>query len=74
MNTFETLADICHTRLGQEMDSITPDATFAELGADSLDLVDFIMEVESVFDIEIPDEELEKFKNLGDVAKYIEEN
>ena len=45
-----------------------------ELGADSLDLVDVIMSVEDVFDVEIPDEEVEKLRCVGDLVHYIEEH
>jgi len=43
-----------------------------DLEADSLDAVEVIMALEDEFDIEIPDEDAEKFANIGDIAKYVE--
>ncbi len=74
MDIFDTLATLCQTHLGKDKDTITPDTTFDELGADSLDMAELIMEVESKFDVEIPDEELEKFRNIKDVIDFIEKN
>jgi acyl carrier protein len=45
-----------------------------DLGADSLDLVEVLMACEDEFDVEIPDEDAEKFKNVGDLVHYIENN
>ncbi len=44
-----------------------------DLDADSLDLIDLAMSLEDEFEAEVPDEELEKFKTVGDIVKYIEE-
>ncbi len=44
-----------------------------DLDADSLDAVEVMMALEDEFDIEIPDEDAEKFKNIGDIVRYIEE-
>ena len=43
-----------------------------DLGADSLDVVDLVMSIEENFDIEIPDEDVENIKTVGDIGKYIE--
>ena len=43
-----------------------------DLGADSLDVVDLVMSIEENFDIEIPDEDVESIKTVGDIVKYIE--
>ncbi len=72
MDTFEALSDLCREYLGK--DTITPDTTFDELGADSLDIAELIMEVESRFDVEIPDEQLSKFRNIKDLIDFIEKN
>lgn len=60
-----------------EVDSevqITPATSLIkDLEADSLDAVEVIMDLEDEFDVEIPDEDAEGFKNIGDIAKYIEE-
>ncbi len=45
-----------------------------DLGADSLDIVDLVMSLEEEFDTEIPDEEIENIKTVGDIVKYIENN
>ena len=55
--------------------SITPESSFAnDLGADSLDTVELIMEFENAFGISIPDEDAEKISTVGDAIKYIEEH
>ena len=45
-----------------------------DLGADSLDVVDMLMSLEDEFDVEIPDDEIEKIRTVGDLVTYIEEN
>lgn len=60
-------------KLGVDESQVTPAAAFTtDLGADSLDTVDLIMEFEKEFDIKIPDEEAEKIQTVGDAIKYIE--
>ena len=55
-------------------DDITEDTVLLEdLDADSLDLIDLAMSLEDCFEVEGPDEELENFKTVGDIVKYIEE-
>ncbi|HKK69464.1 MAG: acyl carrier protein [Bacteroidales bacterium] len=62
-------------KLGVDENEVTPEASFTnDLGADSLDTVELIMEFEKEFDISIPDEEAEKIATVGDAIKYIEEN
>ena len=51
---------------------ITKESVFSDLGADSLDQVELIMALEEEFQIEIPDEEAEKIKTVGDAVTYIE--
>ncbi len=61
-------------QLGVKPEEVTPNASFVDdLGADSLDTVELIMALEEEFNIEIPDEDAEKMKTVGDVNKYIEE-
>ena len=61
-------------QLDVEEEKITPEASITEdLGADSLDVVDLIMSLEESFSIEIPDEDIENIKTVGDIVKYIEE-
>ncbi len=71
---FEKLKSILVNQLDLEEDVVTPDALIVEeLGADSLDIVDLIMSLEEEFDVEIPDDQIENIKTVGDVAKYIED-
>ena len=56
-------------------DKITADTDLQEdLGADSLDVVDLLMSIEDEFDVEVPDEEIENIKTVGDIVRYIEEH
>jgi acyl carrier protein len=60
-------------KLGVTEDKVKPEAAFAEdLGADSLDQVELVMALEDEFDIEIPDDEAEKLKKVGDVMAYVQ--
>lgn len=61
-------------KLGVEESDVTPDASFTnDLGADSLDTVELIMEFEKEFDITIPDEDAEKIATVGDAIDYLQE-
>ena len=71
---FEKLQGIISEVLQVDADSITMDTTFVDdLGADSLDIFQIIMAIEEEFDIEIPDEDAEKFQLVGDLVRYVEE-
>ena len=60
-------------QLDVDEDKVTTDASITEdLGADSLDVVDLVMNIEESFDLEIPDEEVENIKTVGDIVKFIE--
>ena len=73
MSTFDKVKDIIVDKLGAEEGKITKTASFMDdLGADSLDTVELIMEMEEEFGIEIPDEEAEKLATVGDAVKYID--
>ena len=62
-------------KLGVDEGQVTENAVFTtDLGADSLDTVDLIMEFEKEFDLKIPDEEAEKIKTVGDAIAFIEAN
>lgn len=62
-------------KLGREESEIAPENSFTnDLGADSLDTVELIMEFENQFGIQIPDEDAEKIATVGDAIKYIEEH
>lgn len=73
MSTFEKVKEIVSKKLGVEESKVTETASFVnDLGADSLDVVEFVMEVEKEFNITIPDEEATKLVTVGDAVKYIE--
>jgi len=62
-------------KLGVDENEVTMEASFTnDLGADSLDTVELIMEFEKEFNIAIPDDQAEKIATVGDAVKYIEEN
>ncbi len=62
-------------KLGVEESEVTPEASFTnDLGADSLDTVELIMEFEKEFNIAIPDEQAEKISSVSEAIKYIEDN
>lgn len=71
--TFDKIKEIVIDQLGVEDNVEITEVTslIGDLEADSLDAVEVVMALEDEFDIEIPDEDAEKFKNLGDIAKYI---
>ncbi|MCL2727336.1 MAG: acyl carrier protein [Bacteroidales bacterium] len=67
--------DIIVDKLGVDESEVTPTASFTnDLGADSLDTVELIMEFEKEFGITIPDEAAEKISTVGDAIAYIEQN
>jgi acyl carrier protein len=73
MATFDKVKDIVVDKLGVDPAKVTESAAFMnDLGADSLDTVEFIMEVEKEFGITIPDEEAGKITTVGDAVKYID--
>ena len=71
---FEKVRSIIVEQLDVEEDQVTMDARIQDdLGADSLDIVDLVMSFEEEFDIEIPDDQVENVKTVGDIVKYIED-
>ncbi|MEZ4686954.1 MAG: acyl carrier protein [Bacteroidia bacterium] len=71
----EKVKAIIIDKLGVEDAEVTPEASFAnDLGADSLDTVELIMEFEKEFNISIPDDSAEKIVTVGDAISYLEEN
>ncbi|MBU9712484.1 acyl carrier protein [Evansella tamaricis] len=69
----DRIAKIVTDRLGVDVAEVKPEATFKDdLGADSLDVVELVMELEDEFDLEISDEDAEKISTVGDVIEYIE--
>lgn len=70
---FDKIRDIIVDQLDVEEDAVTLEASITDdLGADSLDVVDLVMSIEESFDIEIPEEEVENIKTVGDIVKFIE--
>jgi acyl carrier protein len=68
----EKVKDIIANELGVEREKLTNDASFIDdLGADSLDIVELVMEFEKEFNIEIPDEDAEKLRTVGDALNYL---
>jgi len=71
--TFDKIKKIIAEQLQAEADAIKPETNLMkDLEADSLDAVEIIMEIESEFGIEIPDEEAEKFQSIDDIVKYVD--
>ena len=71
----QRVKDIIVEQLGVNPDEVTPEASFIDdLGADSLDTVELVMALEEEFDAEIPDEDAENLKTVGEAIKYIEEH
>ncbi|MBI1851595.1 MAG: acyl carrier protein [Planctomycetes bacterium] len=71
----EKVMKIVCEQMGASADKVSETTSFVnDLGADSLDTVELVMEFEDQFDISIPDEEAEKIQTVGDAIRYIEEN
>lgn len=71
---FEKISKILCEQLELEESQIAMDSSITEdLGADSLDLVDLLMSLEDQFGLEVPDEDVEKIKTVGDLVRYVEE-
>ena len=72
---FEKVRDILCDQLDVNEEEVTMDSSIAEdLGADSLDVVDLIMSLEDEFDMEVPDEQVEAIKTVGDLVRFIEQS
>ncbi len=73
MSTFDKIKEVIIDKLGVEEDAIKPEAHFVnDLGADSLDTVELIMEFEEEFGVEIPDDDAENITTVGSAVDYIE--
>lgn len=71
----ERVTKVIVDRLGVEESEVKPEASFTgDLGADSLDVVELVMELEDEFDMEISDEDAEGMATVGDAVTYIEKN
>ena len=72
---FEKVKEIIADQLGVDADEITAESSFIEdLGADSLDIVELILALETEFDLEIPEDEAENVSTVDDVVDYIKAN
>ena len=73
-DTAERVKKIVVEHLGVEADQVSPGSSFIDdLGADSLDTVELVMAFEKEFDIDIPDEDAEKLRTVGDAMNYLHE-
>ena len=71
-NVESKVKEIIVSKLGVEDSQVTPNASFTnDLGADSLDTVELVMEFEKAFNLQIPDEDAEKIQSVGDAINYI---
>lgn len=74
MAVAEKVKEIIVKQLGVNPDEVTEDASFIDdLGADSLDTVELVMELEKEFNMEIPDDDANNIRSVGDAIKYINE-
>lgn len=73
---FERIVKIVGEQLGlEDLSGVTPQTSLmSDLEADSLDAVEIVMAIEDEFGVEIPDEDAENFKNIGDIVKYVKKN
>ena len=70
---FEKIRKILCDQIDLEEDDVTVESNIAEdLGGDSMDVVDLIMSIEDEFGIEVPDDQVENIKTVGDIVNYIE--
>ena len=72
MDTFEKIIKIISDNTDISTESISPETTLYELGLDSIDLVDLVMEIEDAFSVTVPDEEFENIKAVSDIVALIE--
>jgi len=74
-SVLERVTDIVSEQLGVDKDELTKDTSFVnDLGADSLDTVELVMELEEEFDINIPDDAAEKIQTVGQAVDFIDQN
>lgn len=75
MAIIDKVKSIIIEQLGVEEAEVKMESSFVDdLGADSLDIVELVMALEEEFDLEIPDEDAEKIRTVGDAVKYIQEH
>ena len=72
---FDKIKAILAEQLDADIDEMTMDTDIAkDLGADSLDVVELLMSIEDEFSVEIPDEEIENIRTIGELTEYIQNN
>ena len=71
-SVYDRVKKVVVEQLSVDESEVKPDASFADLGADSLDTVELVMALEEEFDAEIPDEDAEKITNIQQAVDYIE--
>ncbi|MBD3949692.1 acyl carrier protein [Tuanshanicoccus lijuaniae] len=69
---FSIVKNMIVDRFDVNEETVTPTMTFDDLGADSLDVVELVMEIENHFDVTFDDEKIEQLTNIGDAVQYIE--
>lgn len=75
MSVIDKVKSIIVEQLGVEEEDVKMEASFVDdLGADSLDIVELVMALEEEFDLEIPDEDAEKIRAVGEAVKYIQDH
>ena len=70
---FQTVQRLIVERFGLTEDKVTHEMTFEDLGADSIDVFELIMELEDTFSVQFEDSRIEALKNVGDVVTYIDQ-
>ncbi len=71
----EKVNEIIVKQMGVNKEQVKPETSFInDLGADSLDTVELVMELEDAFDVNIPDEDAEKIQTVGDAINYVKEH
>lgn len=73
MSIKERLTKLIAEQLGVDEDRVTSDTALADLGADSLDMLEIVMALEDELDLRLDDEDLEKVKTVGDIEKLLTE-
>ena len=72
---YDQVKAIIVEQLGVDAEDVKPEASFVDdLGADSLDIVELVMALEEKFDLQIPDEDAEKIRKVGEAINYIQEH
>lgn len=74
MDTFEKICSVIAERFELTETTLTRDTTWEEIGADSIDLVDLISELEEVFGVSIPDEAIDDLRTVGDLVQFMEQS